>query len=80
MINETITINETRFRVIEPDEDRKAHTTWYKCECGQIIKKEKNLDKHTKTKSHETNLINRHYFAIPKQSILRPDIALPNQS
>jgi len=67
-----ITVNETRFRVIL-DEDYKKNQPWYKCECGVTIKKENNLEKHTTTPSHGQNLINRHYFAIPKQSLLRPE-------
>jgi len=70
--NDIVLVNETHFRVIL-DEDYKKNQPWYICECGTTIKLEHNLEKHTNTISHAQNLINRHYFAVPKQSLLRPN-------
>lgn len=76
MSNETIIINDTEFRVLYQDDDhiKEPH---YKCACSTIIKQEKNLHKHTLTKSHKQNLINKHYFAPPKESLLRPGLEFP---
>jgi hypothetical protein len=76
MSNETIIVNDTEFRVL-PQGDDHEKDPWFKCACSTIIKQEKNLHKHTLTKSHEQNLINKHYFAPPKESLLRPGLKFP---
>jgi hypothetical protein len=64
-------VNGVNFKTIDQLNDRNEVTHWwYKCECGVIIKKNTTLHKHTLTKSHEQNLINRHYFAIPRCKII----------
>ena len=70
-----ITINDVRYKVLPQHNENGVHDhSWWKCECGQVIKRYSTLDSHTSTKSHAQNLINRHYFAKPKQSLLRPDV------
>jgi len=76
MSNETITVNNTIFLMIPQGEDHEKEP-WFKCACGVIIKQEKNLFKHTLTKSHGTNLINRPFFAVPNESLLRPGLVFP---
>jgi len=67
-------INGVHYKVIPQLNENGVHDhSWWKCECGQVIKRNTTLYKHTTTKSHGQNLINRHYFAIPKQSLLRPE-------
>lgn len=70
MNNETIRIENIIFR---------TQQNGWKCECSVVIKQEKNLKKHIETKSHKTNLINKFYFAPPKQSLLRPDAKRQSQ-
>lgn len=41
-------------RIIESDNPKEIGD--YKCSCGVIIKNEKNIEKHLKTKSHNTRL------------------------
>jgi hypothetical protein len=73
MSNETVSVNGVIYRVLYLDEDHE-HEPHYKCECSQLIKQEKNLFKHTLTKSHKTNLINKSIYAPPKESLLCPGL------
>ena len=67
-------IHGVRFKVVPQYNENGVHDhSWWKCECGQVIKRYSTLDTHPLTKSHEQNLINRHYFAVAKESLLRPD-------
>jgi hypothetical protein len=71
MSNETVQVNGVSYRVVYLENEEEPI---YKCECSQIIKQEKNLFKHTLTKSHETNLVNKSIYAPPKESLLVPGL------
>lgn len=66
-------VNDVKYRILYPHDDQTIEP-YYKCECSQIIKKEKNLFTHTLTKSHETNLKNKFYFAPPNRTFLTPSL------
>lgn len=68
MDKDIITINDTKYELIPQGElhEKEPH---FKCQCGKTIKKEKNLHKHSMTKSHEKSIINKGIYGKPKRLI-----------